>query len=62
MANFTGRKENTEILNQLKREIARNIRTRQLRHFSYFRGHNTIMKTILDGEIEGTKNKRSVKI
>lgn len=53
--NSTDRKENKNILNQMKpkRKLMKSIRTRHC---------NIIMETILEGKVGGKKNKRTTMI
>lgn len=47
------------LLNQLKlkkkKELTEGVRAREVKHFGHVNRHDTIMKTILQGRIEGEK-------
>ena len=51
------RKTNEEVLNILgvKRELLKEIKFRQSRYFGHIKRHNTLLKTILEGKVEGKR-------
>jgi hypothetical protein len=56
---WSEKKSNAEVLKMLKvkRELLKDITTKQLKYFGHIKRHNSILKEILEGKVEGTRGR-----